>query len=40
MDRIPRELMKRREGWSGQVAGGERFPKGYVKLKLHVRGFK
>ena len=40
MDRDPRELTIRRERWSGQVAGGKRFPKGFVELTLDASGFK
>ena len=40
LDRDPRELTKRREGWSGYVADDEIFPKGFVELTLHASGFK
>ena len=40
MDRNPRELKIHREEWNEQVAGGERFPKGSMELKLHAKRFK
>jgi len=40
LDRNPRGLTIRQEGWNGQVAGGGRFPKGSTELKLHARRFK
>jgi len=40
LDRNPGELTIHREEWNGQVAGGERFPKGSMELKLYARGFK
>ncbi len=40
MDGDLRESTKRREGWCGMVAGGERLSKGSVELPLHASGFK
>ena len=40
MDRNPRDLTIHWEGWNDQITGGERFPKGYMELKLHARRFK
>ncbi len=38
LDRNHGELTIRREGLGGLVAGGERFLKGSMELKLHARG--
>ena len=40
MDRYPRELSISREWWYREITGGEGFPDGSIKHKLHAGGFR